>query len=499
MSDTTGTAMVRIDDVTWTYPGADAPSLESLSLHIEPGEFVVLCGASGSGKSTALRLINGLIPHFHEDGVLSGRVTVDGIVTADADLDRIGLAAGSVLQHPRRQFFADTAAEEIAFAMENFGFPPERIRQRVGSAMEDLAGAMPIDERLQRLSGGQQQQVAIAASSAHEPRILLLDEPSSNLSADAVARFVEELTRLKASGLTIVIAEHRLRYLQHLADRVIVMRDGRIDQSWSSVEFGEVPDEELAREGLRGDIPTTRLPHLPATGASVARPAAPSAAPREPSPGSLELEGVRCRLGGRTVLDLDRAVFPAGEVTAIRGVNGAGKSTLARVVTGLQRSAGTVRLDGRPLSRRRRQRASAIVMQDVQRQLFTDSVAAEIELAALENRDGSGGPTDTAAVLASLDLAHLADRHPLSLSGGQQQRLVVAAVRLAGQRIVIFDEPSSGVDRRHLQSISDQIREVAVSGAVALLISHDEDLLALAADRQLELIPPHLQRAGAHD
>ena len=124
-------------------------------------------------------------------------------------------------------------------------------------------------------------------------------------------------------------------------------------------------------------------------------------------------------------------------------------------------------------------------MQDVQRQLFTDSVEAEIDLAGAE----AAASLDTGAVLEALDLDGLAERHPLSLSGGQQQRLVVAAVRVAGRRIVIFDEPSSGVDRRHLQSISDQIRRLAADGAVVLLISHDDDLLALAADRELTLIP----------
>lgn len=480
--------MIRIDDVTWTYPGADAPSLAALALGIAPGEFVVLCGASGSGKSTALRLMNGLIPHFHEDGALVGTVTVDGLIAADAELDAIGLRTGSVLQHPRRQFFADTAAEEVAFAMENFGFERGLMRARVSAALEELATAMPVEQPLQRLSGGQQQQVAIAAASAHEPRVLLLDEPSSNLSADAVVRLTATLARLKADGVTIVVAEHRLRYLQSLVDRVVVMRAGRIDRVWSAAEFREVPDEELAREGLRGDVPTVTLPSIPASGASVAG----STEPVADAPGVLVLANIRCRLGGRTVLDLERAAFPAGEVTAIRGANGAGKSTLARVVTGLQRSAGTATLDGRVLSRMRRQRMSAIVMQDVQRQLFTDSVRAEIDLAGVPapGSRGSTAASTTAAVLAALDLDHLAERHPHSLSGGQQQRLVVAAVRLAGQRIVVFDEPSSGVDRRHLQSISDQIRGVAADGAVVLLISHDEDLLALAADRQLELIAP---------
>lgn len=464
--------MIRLDDVTWTYPHAAAPSLRGIDLRIAPGEFVVLCGASGSGKSTALRLMNGLIPHFHEDGTLTGTVTVDGRQTATAELGEIGLRTGTVLQHPRRQFFTDTTREEVAFAMENFGFPPGEIRARV----DDLVVDLPTHHRLAELSGGQQQQVAIAAARAHGPAAVLLDEPSSNLSADAVARLTATLARLKADGVTVVVAEHRLRYLRDLVDRVIVMRDGAIDAQWTAVQFRAVPDDALAREGLRGDVSPVDLPHLAAAGASAAMPVPV----RDVGSGDLELSGIHCRIDGRTIVDLDRVAFTAGEVTAIRGVNGAGKSTLARIITGLQRCRGDVRLDGRVLGRRARQRAGAIVMQDVQRQLFTDSVEAEIRLAG-------GDAQDAAAVLAELDLAHLADRHPLSLSGGQQQRLVVAAVRVAGRGVVVFDEPSSGVDRRHLQSISDQIRQVAADGAVVLLISHDDDLTALAADRQLTL------------
>ncbi|WP_029150519.1 ABC transporter ATP-binding protein [Microbacterium indicum] len=475
--------MIRLENVSWTYPHADAPSLRALDLRVAPGEFVVLCGASGSGKSTALRLMNGLIPHFHDGGRLTGTVTVGGVDVTRAELDETGLVTGTVLQHPRRQFFTDGVREELAFAMENFGFDSEQIRGRVGELLAGLRAGVPVDRRLSDLSGGQQQQVAIAAATAHGPRVLLLDEPSSNLSAEAVDRLALTLAELKERGVTIVAAEHRLRYLQDLVDRVVVMRDGAIDLEWDAGAFRAVSDEQLAREGLRGRTREASAPAVPAIGASVVDPAAVGDVPR----GALELSGIRCRLGGRTVVEIDRAVLAAGEVTAIRGVNGAGKSTLARIVVGLQRSVGTVRLGGRALSRRARQRASAIVMQDVQRQLFADSVAAEIALVA---RGEEPGPMGGPGVLDALGLADLADRHPLSLSGGQQQRLVVASVRVAGRRIVVFDEPSSGVDRRHLQSISDQIRQVAESGSVVILISHDDDLLALAADRQLTLAPP---------
>jgi energy-coupling factor transport system ATP-binding protein len=197
------------------------------------------------------------------------------------------------------------------------------------------------------------------------------------------------------------------------------------------------------------------------------------------------LRDVRCAFHGRRVLDIREAYLPAGAITAVTGPNGAGKSTLARIVTGLQRHDGDVLHDGRRLSRTQRQRVGAIVMQDVQRQLFTDSVDAELRLdtsgdAALEDERSR-------ALLRDLDLEPLGSRHPLSLSGGQQQRLVVAAARLSARRIVVFDEPSSGVDRRHLHSITQVMRDLAAEGVVVLLISHDDELLTLATDQELKL------------
>ena len=192
------------------------------------------------------------------------------------------------------------------------------------------------------------------------------------------------------------------------------------------------------------------------------------------------------------MLSIDDAFFPAGRVTAICGPNGAGKTTLARTIAGLQRHSGSICLDGAELSRRERLRCTAIVMQDVQRQLFTDSARAEIRLSASQAGSGACALDDAEAdrLLDEFDLLPHAEQHPLALSGGQQQRLVIAATRCTRARIVIYDEPSSGVDRRHLESIARAIGDSARGGAVVLLITHDEELLAAAADARLDLRKP---------
>ncbi|MCZ0859302.1 ABC transporter ATP-binding protein [Actinomyces israelii] len=496
--------MITISQAAWQYATAEKPTMEGVDLVIEPGETVVLCGASGSGKSTLLRMMNGLIPHFHE-GTLSGRVTVSGLDVRKSALDELGRRTGTVLQHPRRQFFTATVIDELSFALENFGAEPADIRARVNMLMRRLALQAIMERPLPQLSGGQQQRVAIAAGLGHEPRALLLDEPSSNLSADAVSTLAGTLAELRERGITIVISEHRLHYLTGIADRFVLLERGRIAHSWTAQQLAALEPSVVEQYGLRSiePPPLPELSSVPAAGASIA-PTSAGAAVRPPAEsgsgrGGLQLEDVRCVLKGRTVLSIDTAYFPAGAVTAVCGPNGAGKTTLARVVAGLQTHTGTIRLNGEPLSKRQRLRVSGIVMQDVQRQLFADSVRAEIELAATRAGSSRTGPTDDDVdrLLDELDLLPFADQHPLALSGGQQQRLVIAGIRQAEARIVIYDEPSSGVDRRHLDSIARAIRRSARAGAVVLLITHDDELLQRAADVRLDLRPPASSDASA--
>ncbi|MFD4365869.1 ABC transporter ATP-binding protein [Rhodococcus sp. NPDC058521] len=473
--------MIRIDDVRWSYAGAESATLDRLDLHIREGETVVLCGPSGSGKSTALRLMNGLVPHFHH-GTLDGGVRVDGRSVAELPLDEIGRVTGTVLQHPRRQFFTDGVETELAFALENFGHQPARIRERVGAVVDEYGLDELTGRRLRDLSGGQQQLVAGAAASTHRPPVLLFDEPTSNLSAAAIESFAATVRRLRSEGATIVIAEHRLHFLRGIADRVLVLRDGRIATEWTGEQFTSLPESVLRAEGLRSITTPNRERARPAhaRGASIE-----SASPVPDSrPAGVILRDVRCSFRRRRVLEIAEAVLPAESITAITGPNGVGKSTLARILVGLQRHDGQVLLDGTRLSRARRLEESALVMQDVQRQLFTDSVDAELGLGACLTTD-----ITASSLLSELGLGGLGDRHPLSLSGGQQQRLVVAAARLSGRRIVVFDEPSSGVDGRHLETITHVMRSIAEAGAVVVLISHDDELLAAAADRELRLQP----------
>lgn len=469
--------MIDCEEVGFRYAASSAPAIRDLDLRIGAGECVVLCGASGSGKSTVLQLLNGLIPHTYE-GTLTGTVTVGGQPTT-VPLERLAARAGTVLQHPRSGFFTRAAQEELAFGLENWGWPPQTIRDRVDAELVRIDVA-PGDRHLLRLSGGQQQRVALSAATLHDPALLLLDEPTANLSAAAIDTLAADIAAWRQRGTTIVIADHRLHYLAPLADRYLLMADGRLVETWTATEFANLGDDMLRAHGLRPSAPPslTALPLRPALGASVERPGPPPSGP------GLELRQLRLRRGDADVLDLEQVHFPAGAVTALTGPNGAGKTSLARCLVGLERPRGTILLDGVPQSPRRLRARGALVMQDVQRQLFGASVLEEIQRA-----DHTLTASQAAAILADFDLDAHADRHPLALSGGQQQRLVVAATEASGRDVVVFDEPSSGVDRTHLESIADAITRQARRGAVVVVISHDEELLARSADAVLRLRP----------
>ena len=460
--------MISIDNVSFGY-GEAQETLSQVSAAIAPGECVLLCGASGCGKTTVTKLINGLIPAFTPGCRLEGRVEVDGLDPGTTPMYELARKVGSVFQNPKSQFFNLDTDSELAFGLENEGRTPEEIRKRVSDTVDALHLQELQARNIFSLSGGQKQLLAFGSVYAMGPEIFVLDEPTANLDQDAIARLHDQIAGLKRQGRTVVIAEHRLYFLTDLIDRVLYLRDGVLERTFTRKQFFALTDGEREALGLRTLIP-----------AGCTLPAAAPAGAKE----GLSVEGLTCayRKEPPVFQALSFSARPE-EVVAITGPNGVGKTTLSRCLCGLIREqAGQIALNGRPLNRKKRQKAAFCVMQDVNHQLFSDSVWGECRMSAPDVPDST-----LKGVLDSLYLLPFRERHPMSLSGGQKQRLAVATALLSEKPILIFDEPTSGLDYARMVEVSGVIRSLAQQGRIVLVVTHDQEFLQRACDRVLRL------------
>lgn len=460
--------MISIDRVSFGY-GEAQETLSQVSTAIAPGECVLLCGASGCGKTTVTKLINGLIPAFTPGCRLEGRVEVDGLDPGTTPMYELARKVGSVFQNPKSQFFNLDTDSELAFGLENEGRPPDEIRKRVADTVDALHLKELQARNIFSLSGGQKQLLAFGSVYAMGPEIFVLDEPTANLDQDAIARLHDQIAGLKRQGRTVVIAEHRLYFLTDLIDRVLYLRDGVLERTFTRKQFFALTDGEREALGLRTLIP-----------AGCTLPAAAPAGAKE----GLSVEGLTCayRKEPPVFQALSFSARPE-EVVAITGPNGVGKTTLSRCLCGLIREqAGQIALNGRPLNRKKRQKAAFCVMQDVNHQLFSDSVWGECRMSAPDVPDST-----LKGVLDSLHLLPFRERHPMSLSGGQKQRLAVATALLSEKPILIFDEPTSGLDYARMVEVSGVIRSLAQQGRIVLVVTHDQEFLQRACDRVLRL------------
>ena len=367
--------MIECQNVSFSYPASGIPgndtqtggALQNISCTIEDGSFVLLCGPSGCGKTTMTRLLNGLIPHYHE-GNFTGSVRLDGKDTRELSLFDISLKVGSVFQNPRSQFFNVDTTSELAFGPENHGMPEEIVRERVNRVAGQLKLEPLLDRSIFSLSGGEKQKIACGSAAAVDPRIYVLDEPSSNLDTYAISDFRQLLSILKAQGKTIIISEHRLYYLSGLFDRVLYLKDGEIQGDYSAKEFTGLSAKQRDEMGLR-PLSLDGLKEI--TGPVSHR-----------SDSSWMLSNISFSYKHEPeILHIPEAVFPVGKVTAVIGHNGAGKSTLSRCLCGLEkRCRGLVQDQERAYSQKERLRLCYMVMQDVNHQLFTESVLDEILL-----------------------------------------------------------------------------------------------------------------------
>ncbi|MEA2228415.1 MAG: energy-coupling factor transport system ATP-binding protein [Solirubrobacteraceae bacterium] len=479
-------AVLRVEDVTYAYPDASRPGLHGVSLSVAPGEFVVVAGLSASGKSTLLRAAAGLVPHFH-GGTFGGRVVVGGLDTREHGPGEIAAVAGTLFQDPETQVVLGTVRNELAFPLENRGAPASAVARGV----EEVALALGIEALLDRqtteLSGGELQRVALGAALAGRPRLVLLDEPTSQLDPVAGDELVWLLRRLNEEwGTAVVLVEHRLeRCLAH-ADRVIVLDGGTVACDAPPRAFLEWAGEHapalqtpgarlFARAGLRPppagvkEARATLRAHglLDDEGRPAAEPVAaagPSRAERRRArraPAALACRDLWVELvAGRAVLrGVDLRLEP-GERVALMGRNGAGKSTLLRHLGGLRRpTRGRVETGGRV----------ALLLQNPNDYLLHEHVGEE-------------APADALAVVG---LAGLGDRHPRDLSGGERQRLALAIV-LGGDTApaaVCLDEPTRGMDRAVKGELADRLRALSAGGAAVLVATHDAEFAAAFAER----------------
>ncbi len=444
-------ALARADHVTFSYPGQALPALADASLTLEPGEIVAVFGPSGSGKSTLLRIFAGLVPHFHGGG-FAGRVEVGGL---DTRLVRPADLAGTVamvFQDPEDQVIMDGVENEVAFGLENLGTPPAQIRARVASALGDVGAGLLGARSVTHLSSGQLQRVCLAAAHALEPRLLLLDEPTSQLDPGAADRLIELAARLaRDRGLAVLISEQRPARPLEVADRVLFLEGGRI-----------------VLDAWRDDALRWLARNRPAY---VEEAPGPLAASTSGAP-LCRLENVSFRYGGDPlVLDGASLELGRGEIVALTGPNGSGKTTLAKIAAGLlEAQSGRVARQGR----------AAYLSQDPGRYLVRERADAEVAL-------GVRGDVGRARrALARVGLAGFEARHPRDLSSGERERLALAAVIVTEPDVLILDEPTRGMDPDRKRELARLLREDA-GGRTTLVVTHDLPFAASISDRRVSL------------
>ena len=323
--------MIRFEDASFHYGGEQGTGegVDNIDLLIADGECVVLCGRSGCGKTTVTRMINGLVPHFYE-GEMEGAVYVDDTCVATAELSDTAALVGSVFQNPKSQFFNVDTTGELAFGCENLGLPREEVRARVDRTRADLKLDVLMDRNIFELSGGEKQQVACGSVYATDPRVYVMDEPSSNLDRGAMRRLRDAIARIKAEGKTVVISEHRLHYLMDLVDRFIYLDDGRITREFTASELLALADDELASLGLRTPE-LSRIRRDNGLGAG----SAPSGNTVRGNGIALEALDLSCARGGVQIIDIEHLLLPEHAIVALVGDNGSGKSTLSEALCGV--------------------------------------------------------------------------------------------------------------------------------------------------------------------
>ena len=452
----------QIKGVSFRYANGEEGALNGIDLEIRQGECLLLCGGSGCGKTTVTRLLNGLIPHYFE-GDMQGEVTVLGKDIRKTSIEELAGSVGSVFQNPRSQFFCVDTTSEIAFGCENLGLPEEEILTRIEKTAKDMDIQKLLGRSIFNLSGGEKQKIACASTAAMLPQLIVLDEPTSNLDLDSIEELKKIQLMWKKQGKTIVIAEHRLGWIDGVCDRVLFMQQGSVKEEFSASDFFALTTAQLNGRGLRAVHTQTNYLETKTGMTSLID---------FEQRGTIRLENFHYTYADQDAIRIDTLEIPQGSVTAVVGHNGAGKSTLIKCLCGLQKGfKGSTVIGGKRFKPKQMLTLSYMVMQDVNHQLFTDTVLDEVLLSA-----ESCSEEKAIGLLERLDIAQFRKRHPMSLSGGQKQRTAIASALAADKKLLVFDEPTSGLDYAGMESTAKLILSLGCDVTV-LIVTHDMELI----------------------
>ncbi|HSR33312.1 MAG TPA: ATP-binding cassette domain-containing protein [Anaerolineae bacterium] len=492
--------MIRFEHLTYRYPDSPCPVLQDFLLEINEGEFILVIGPSGAGKSTLLRCLNGLVPHFY-GGTVAGQVRLDGRNPLALGPQGMADIVGFVLQDPEAQFVVDKVEDELAFALENQGLDPIVMRKRVEEALDQLNIAHLRRRSVNTLSGGERQRVAIAAVMTLQPRVLVLDEPTSQLDPQAAEEVLDTLVKLNHDlGLTVILSEHRLERVVQYVDRILYLPGS------GQPPILDEPRAVLSQVDLNPPLITlaktlgwSPLPLTIKEGRHFARQVtwrgeqrirhdAPTSGTQYPV--TISVQGLGYSYNGHPALQDISLDILQGEFVALMGRNGAGKTTLLKQLVGLLKpDHGQVKIADPHSQRAMDTRQAAVeeiiklvgyVPQNPNALLFNDTVRQELDF----TRRGHGlPPGDDGALLGTLGLTEHADRYPRDLSVGERQRVALASILVAEPQILLLDEPTRGLDYQQKSALVAFLQHEKARGRTVIMATHDVELVANCADR----------------
>ena len=439
--------MLEFQDVSFTYKNSDKQVLQNVNFKINKGECVLLTGISGSGKSTLIHLMNGLIPTLYE-GKLEGKILFNNVDIKNIKTYEISKNIGYVSQDPRGHFFTTNTTSELVFAMENYGISFDNMNKKYSEIVDLLELEKIVNKNIIYISSGERQKIAIGCSLTLEPKIIILDEPSSNLDFYMTKKLTQLIEKLKRSGYTIVIAEHRIHYIQKIIDRVLVVNDGKIIEKtiYDLKNNDEIPLRSL-------DIFNLELDNILYD---------------DNNELLMKLNNISYK---HILTNITSSIFQ-GDIIGLIGKNGVGKTTLLRLLANIIKSdKGNIQGEYIPF----------LVMQDMDYQFFTESVESEMNFGIEGNEDEKIN-----YLLLELGLIEYKDKIPFELSGGQKQRLLIAISALSNVNLLMFDEPTSGLDYLNMNKVSRLLKKLSRNSAL-IVATHDIEFLYKTCNRVIYL------------